>query len=169
MVRPPGIFLGLGSNLGDREQYLRRAGEELQREGVEVLESSSLYETEPVEAPPQDWFLNSVLRVETSLAPVALLDACLGIETRLGRVRVGFMSPRTLDIDLLLFRDEIHHAPSITVPHPRLHARRFVLVPLAELAPDARHPVLGRTMAELLARCQDTSRVLPRRIAVPPS
>jgi 2-amino-4-hydroxy-6-hydroxymethyldihydropteridine diphosphokinase len=168
MVRSPGIFLGLGSNVGDRELYLKRAGEELHEEGIQVLETSSLYETEPVEAPPQEWFLNSVVRVETSLTPLALLNTCLAIETRLGRVRQGFMSPRTLDIDLLLFRDEIHQAPGITVPHPRLHARRFVLVPLAEIAPEERHPVLGRTMAELLARCQDTSRVLPRKLPVPP-
>jgi len=155
----PAVFLGLGSNLGDREAALRGAVTSLAGHGFRVTAASSLYLTEPVGGPPQGWFLNAVVGGETTLEPAALLEACLAIERAAGRERAQPNGPRTLDLDLLLYGERVVEAPGLSVPHPRLHERRFVLVPLVELAPEARHPRLGVTARELLARCPDTSRV----------
>ena len=160
MAATPGVFVGLGSNLGDREATLAAAQGGLAARGFRVTAMSSLYLTEPVDAPPQGWFLNAVAGGETDLSPEALLAACLDTERALGRVRTTPRGPRPIDLDLLLYRDEARDGPGLVLPHPRLHERRFVLVPLAEIAPLARHPRLGLTAAEMLRRCPDRSQVL---------
>lgn len=166
-------FLGLGSNLGDRAAALAAARASLARCGFVACLHSSYYWTEPVGGPPQEWYLNAVLGGATTLTPRQLLEAALGIERELGRVRGERYGPRTLDIDLLLYGDQVLAEADLTLPHPRLHERRFVLAPLAEIAPTARHPLLGCNMAELLARCPDGARVerlpsaeLPHRSAL---
>jgi 2-amino-4-hydroxy-6-hydroxymethyldihydropteridine diphosphokinase len=163
----PSVFLGLGSNLGDRAAALAGARRELAHRGFELRAASSPYETEPVGGPAQGWFLNQVLAGETSLSPRELLSVCLSIEDEMGRVRGAPNDPRTIDIDLLLYGDRIVDEPDLVLPHPRLHLRRFVLVPLAELAPDAVHPTLGLRAADLLKRCPDTS-VVRRGLAAAP-
>jgi 2-amino-4-hydroxy-6-hydroxymethyldihydropteridine diphosphokinase len=145
-------YVGLGANLGDREATLRAAVDALgAEEGVEVVAVSTLRETEPVGVGEQPRFLNGVVALETTLAAHELLDRLLAVEQRFGRVRVpGERGPRTLDLDLLLYGGEEIDEPGITVPHPRLHERRFVLEPLAELAPGLVVP--GRGDVESLLR-----------------
>ena len=146
------IYLGLGSNLGDREEMMRRAREMLAASGITILRASSLYETEPRDLPNQPWFLNQVAEAETSLFPLQLLSRVLKIEKDLGRRRIVAKGPRTIDIDILLYHRFVIDSPTLVVPHPRLHERRFVLAPMVELAPDLRHPVTRQTMRELLGR-----------------
>jgi 2-amino-4-hydroxy-6-hydroxymethyldihydropteridine diphosphokinase len=161
MGSAPPVFLGLGSNVGDREQNLARGLRLLESRGFAVSVASSLYETEPVGGPPQGPFLNMVVRGKTGLAPQALLTRCLETERDLGRVRAERFGPRTLDIDILIYGDLVVDTPDLTLPHPHLHERLFVLVPLSEIAPnEARHPLLGFTAAEMRRRCPDTSRVV---------
>jgi 2-amino-4-hydroxy-6-hydroxymethyldihydropteridine diphosphokinase len=160
MAAIPSVFLGLGANVGDREANLLAARRGLEARGFRTSALSSLYLTEPVDAPPQEWFLNAVAGGETALAPEALLQACLDTERALGRVRDAPRGPRTIDVDLLLYGDHVRDEPGLVLPHPRMHERRFVLVPLVEIAPGARHPVLGLTAAEMLRRCPDRSQVV---------
>jgi len=147
-------YIALGSNMGDRRAYLDGAVDAL-RHVVEICvrRVSSWIETEPVGgAPDQPRFLNGAAELETTLSARALLDCLHAVEARFGRVRRAPDAPRTLDLDLLLYDDCVIDEPGLVVPHPRMTQRRFVLVPLAEIAPDARHPVERATMAELLAR-----------------
>lgn len=157
-------FVALGSNLGERERNLEGGLRALAARGVVPRRRSALYLTEPVGGPPQGWYLNAVAEVETKLPPLGVLEACLAAEGEHGRVRTVKDAPRTLDLDLLLFGDQVEKGGALELPHPRMHARRFVLVPLHEIAPEVRHPVLGLTVRELLARCPDHSQV---RLFVP--
>jgi len=145
-------FVGIGSNLGDRETNLERALELLAAEdGIEIAAVSEIRETEPVGPVEQGLFLNGAARVETSLAPRALLACLLTVENRLGRVREERWGPRTIDLDLLLYGDEQINEPGLSVPHPRLHERRFALEPLADLDPGLEIPGQGSVSA-LLAK-----------------
>jgi 2-amino-4-hydroxy-6-hydroxymethyldihydropteridine diphosphokinase len=149
---PSFASIGLGSNLGDREATLEGAVAALaSTPGVSVRAVSAFHETEPVGGPPgQRPFLNAAAALETTLDPFALLQVLQAIETRFGRVRIVRWGERTLVLDLLLFDDHIIRTAALTVPHPRLAERRFVLEPLAEIAPGAVDPVTGRTISELL-------------------
>lgn len=148
-------YLCLGSNMGDKAAYLTAARQAIgELPGTRVTSESSLYHTAPVGKTDQDWFLNQVLRVETRLAPRELLRSCLAIETKLGRVRLERWGPRVIDIDLLVYDDVTSDDEELTLPHPRMAERAFVLVPLAELDPELR--VGGRSVAELLAALPET-------------
>jgi len=164
------VYLSLGSNLKDRARNIASAIEALGAHGVRVMRQSSLYETEPMDA-RGGWFLNCVVEAETDLMPRQLMRALLAIERSLGRERhtpvdlQGPREPRTIDMDILLFGSSVVQAPDLEIPHPRMAERRFVLAPLAEIAPGVRHPVLQQVIAELLALAPDRSQV--RRISKP--
>lgn len=153
------VYLSLGSNLGDRRERLSRAVAELRDGAVVVEKLSSLYETEPVGLRAQPWFLNLVAVGSTELYPTQLLDRVQNIEIRLGRRRLVEKGPRTIDIDILLYGDFRIRSERLIVPHPRMAERRFVLEPLAELAPELRHPVSRLTVRQLLAATPDRSAV----------
>jgi len=153
------VYIALGSNVGDRAATLARAVEEMNQAGLRVLRQSSLYATQPVGGPPQAWFLNAVVEVETDWMPLRLLHALQKIELSLGRRRMVIRGPRTLDLDVLFYGGSVIRSRELEVPHPRLPLRRFVLAPLAELAPALSHPLLHKTMAELLAETTDSSQV----------
>jgi len=144
-------YLSLGSNLGDREANLRRALELLASPEIRIRRVSSLYETEPQDLRHQPWFLNLAAEIETSLFPMQLLNRVQKIEKDMGRKRIVEKGPRTIDIDIVLFGNFTIDTPRLTTPHPRMQDRRFVLEPLAELAPDLRHPVIRRSVREMLA------------------
>jgi len=159
------IYLSLGSNMGDRAGSIARAIAALGAHGVRVTRQSSLYETEPVDVRGGGWFLNCVAEAETDLTPEQLLQALLAIELSLGRRReprpekAGPREPRTIDLDILMFGSSIVRTPGLEIPHPRMAERRFVLVPFAEIAPEAEHPVLKQSIARLLAGTPDRSEV----------
>lgn len=153
------IYIGLGSNLGDRQQMLEAAIKELEADDrIRVVRRSSVYESEPFGVKDQPDFLNMVIAVETDLSPEALLDACLEAETRLGRVRHRYWGERTIDIDLLAYHNEVRRTPRLRIPHMYLAMRRFVLMPLAEIAGSdiIQH---GKTAEQLLRACKDTGKV----------
>lgn len=154
------VYLSLGSNLGDRTQHLVDACAALQHHPAMTLDAvSSLYHTAPVGVTAQAWFLNAVVRVHTTLSPQALLDVTQATERRLGRVPTFRWGPRVIDLDILLYDALQLHTPRLTIPHAALHERRFVLVPLAEVAPDLRLPS-GRSIQDLLRQFPDQDDVL---------
>jgi 2-amino-4-hydroxy-6-hydroxymethyldihydropteridine diphosphokinase len=142
------VYLSLGSNLGDRENNLKTALKGLEALG-EVVAVSSFFETEPVEVTAQPWFLNCAAKLDTEKMPKQLLAGVLDLEQRMGRRRQQKKGPRTIDIDILLFGNSVVDTAELTIPHPAMHERRFVLEPLAEIAPQVRHPVFKRTVREL--------------------
>ena len=152
-------FLCLGTNLGDRRRNLERARRRLEAAGLEVLRASSVYRTEPVDWPGQPWFLNQVLKVETSLGPQEVLELAKSIEAEMKRVTTFEKGPRTIDIDILLAGDAVIDTPVLTIPHPRLAKRNFVLIPLVEIASRAVHPVLRKTVRELARESPDHAAV----------
>jgi 2-amino-4-hydroxy-6-hydroxymethyldihydropteridine diphosphokinase len=143
------VYLSLGSNIGDREGHLREALTRLKASG-HVVSVSSFYETEPVEFTDQAWFLNCAVALETTESPAELMVSILRIEQQMGRKLIQSKGPRLIDIDILLFDDAILDSPALTIPHPAMHERRFVLQPLAEIAAEAQHPVRKKTIQELL-------------------
>ena len=146
------IYIGFGSNQGDSVRICREAIEALRRHPeIDVVRVSSLYRTEPVGMVQQDWFVNGVISCKTSLKPLDLLDVTRRIEEDFGRVRAVRWGPRSLDMDILSYGELQVDLPGLTIPHPRLHERLFVLVPLEEIAPDWRHPLFKITARELLA------------------
>ena len=144
------IYLALGSNMGDRESNLCAAIQSISAAGIPVLRQSPIYETEPVGYIDQRWFLNMVVEAETELFPLQLLARTAKVERALGRVRTVPNGPRTIDIDILLYANAVIRAARLKVPHPRMNERRFVLAPLADLAPDLRHPVTRKTVRQML-------------------
>jgi 2-amino-4-hydroxy-6-hydroxymethyldihydropteridine diphosphokinase len=152
-----GIFLGLGSNIGDRFANLKNAIDFLDL-NTEV--ASSIYETDPVEYLNQPRFLNQVIKVDTALRPLELLSWCHKVEQKLGRTREIYKGPRTIDIDLLFYNDEVIESSILTLPHPGIPHRKFVLIPMDEIAPNFIHPVLKCSMHELLEQVKDNSAVV---------
>ena len=149
-------FLALGSNLGNRSENLKNAIDALNSHaGIRVVRKSSFYETEPVGGPDQGRFLNAVVEVQTTLEPEDLLTTALSIENSLGRVRREHWGPRTIDIDILTLEDLVYVSPTLSIPHPLMHERGFVLRPLLEIAPDFKHPVFGTSGSDLLTACLD--------------
>ena len=154
------VFLGLGSNLGRRPDNLRRALRFLRKlSEIKVVETSFLYKTSPVEYTPQRDFINGVMEIRTRLSPMQLLEKIIEIESRMGKSTPFRYGPRKIDIDLLLYGRRIIKRKRLTVPHPRLHRRRFVLVPLAEMASGTLHPILRRKIGTLLEKCADSGEV----------
>ncbi len=156
----PQVFIGLGSNVGDRKKNIAEAINLLDTPpDIKVEKKSSLYLTEPIGYVGQDPFLNSVVEVSTRHSPDDLLHRCQAIEEHMGRVRTMMWGPRLIDLDILLYGDEIIEDNELIIPHPQMHMRRFVLLPLVEIAPEARHPKLNKTVSELLRLLEDGHKV----------
>jgi len=151
------VFLSIGSNIGDRGKHLQNALVSFEQWGIKVIRSSSIYETEPVGNKNQPMFLNMVVQVETDKSAGDLLTVLMSIERSEGRERRERLGPRTLDLDILFYDDQVMDVTGLVIPHPRIAERLFVLVPLAEIAPDLLHPVLKKPVKELLKECLDKS------------
>ena len=150
-----GIYLLLGSNIGNRLAYLKEAATLLSKENIIIIEESSIYETEPWGPKDQDWFLNVILEISTSYEPKELLEVVLKIESELGRVRKEKWGERCIDIDILYFKNEVVDDTNLSLPHLGIPNRKFTLMPLAEMCPLEKHPTLDKTQMELLAECTD--------------
>jgi len=148
-------FLLLGSNLGDRNFYLLEAKKYLSEEAGIIQQTSGIYETAPWGFETQPSFLNQVLVLKTGLSPEILMQTLLAIENKMGRIRDEKMGPRTIDIDILLYDEIVYDSPTLSIPHPRLHMRRFVLLPLSEINASKNHPRLKQSVGQLLSACQD--------------
>lgn len=157
------VYLSLGSNVGDRAAHIRQAFELLANLGIEVRRVSSFYQTEPVDYRPQRWFVNCVAEVGTELMPLRLLKTLQSVERALGRRPGTPQGPRPIDIDILLYENVVVRSAALTIPHARMSERRFVLVPLRELAAHLRHPVTQRTVLEMLHDTPDSSQVIRLR------
>lgn len=154
------VFISLGSNIGDRRKNIEQAINLLEgMPDITIEKRSSLYLTEPIGYVGQDFFLNSVIEVETGLSPDDLLHRCQVVEDQMGRVRTMLWGPRVIDLDLLLYNGEIVEDDELIIPHPLMHNRRFVLIPLVEIAPDVIHPKLKMTASELLLHIKDGHKV----------
>lgn len=157
---PPKVFLSLGSNIGDRRTLIRKALKVLSGAGIRVLRVSSLYRTEPVDLRNQPWFINCVAKVETDLSPRGLLRLLKSTERTLGRRRGAPKGPRPIDIDILLYENVVVRSRALTIPHARVKERKFVLVPLREIAPRLLHPATRQTVAAMLRETADVSKVV---------
>lgn len=157
------VFLGIGSNLGKKEKNIREAVEQIMEFIGPVISSSSIYETEPWGFSSENEFLNMVVEVDTKLKPSDLLGRLLMIESLLGRTRgENKYTSRLIDIDILLYDNKVIDNEILIIPHPRMHERNFVLIPLCEIAPDIIHPVMKKTISELLKDCPDKSKIRPQ-------
>ncbi len=155
-------YIGVGSNMGDALDHCRRAIRAIGADSrSRLLQCSPFYRTEPVGMKDQNWFINAVVAAETSLSPHEFLNFLLGIERRMGRERKERWGPRVIDLDILLFGDKILNEGGLEIPHPRMSERRFVLAPLWDIAPRLEHPVLHKTIADILSELETKEKVLP--------
>jgi len=159
-MTPQTVFLAFGANLGNLKGQIEQGIMILNERGVNVIARSSWFETEPLGMDDQPWFLNLVARASTSLDPYELLTVCQQVEKQVGRVPSEQFGPRHLDIDILLYGDRCLESEELTIPHPRMSERRFVLIPLLEIAPDLEDPVLNQPYAEILSRLDEGKKVL---------
>jgi len=160
MTEAATAYIGIGSNMGDRQAYCEEAVRLISRfPKTSLIKVSSLYETAPLEMVAQEWFINLVASVRTTLSPEELLQACQEVEQFLGRKRSVHFGPRTIDLDVLFYADRIIHEADLTIPHPRAHERRFVLEPLAEIAPEFEHPEFKKTVSQLLEKVRPLQEV----------
>ena len=156
------VYIGIGSNQGNPLENCRRAIQGIVSDGRNrLVQCSPFYRTEPVGQKDQDWFVNGVVLVETSLSPRELLDFLLALEKKMGRIRGEKWGPRVIDLDILFYGGEVWHEGGLQIPHPRLHERRFVLIPLKDIAPDLKHPLLGKTISQILAGLPEGEKVFP--------
>jgi deoxyguanosine kinase len=165
----PTAYIGLGSNIGDRISYLKKALNLISKlPKTKITKISSLYETEPYGRKNQPWFINLVIEISTELNPMELFKRCKIIETKIGRIARERWAEREIDIDILLYDEISISTPELQIPHPDLHNRRFVLIPLSEIAPEAFHPIFQKSVSELLIECKDTTRVIhiPQKINI---
>ena len=154
-------YIGIGSNMGSPLANCQEALTRLEdHAGISVIGQSSFYETEPIGILEQNWFINAAAQVSTGLEPVSLLEALLEIEIAMGRIRTEKWGPRIIDLDLLLYEDEVIQTPRLEIPHPEMNGRRFVLAPLNELAPDQVHPLAGKTIQQLLSELPEDNQVV---------